>query len=134
MPITPITFANSKPLNRVRNYRAYADAVVTNASGSMKSSTIQCLVDTGSDYTILPLRAATAVGITPSGPPVTFRTAGGATYLLQSHLGVRLLVEGYIITVQVAFSSAGGFSPILGRLEMAAAFDTGFDINNWYWG
>lgn len=134
MPITPATFANSKLLNRGRNYRAYADVVVTNATGTVNSSIIQCLVDTGSDYTVLPLSAATAVGIVPSGPWVPFRTAGGATYRLQSHLGVLLVVEGYAITVQVAFSTARGFSPILGRLELAAAFDTGFDTSNWYWG
>jgi hypothetical protein len=134
MPITPTTFAHDKALDARRNYRPYADVIVTDATGTVKSPNLKCLVDIGSDYTVLPLGAATAVGIVPSGPSVTFRTAGGATYRLPSHLGVRLVVEGYAITVQVAFSSAMGFSPILGRLEVVAAFDVGFDTSKWYWG
>jgi hypothetical protein len=134
MPITPTTFAHARALNPRRSYRAYAYVFVTNATGALKSSKLRCLVDTGSDYTILPVSAATAVGIVPSGPSVTFRTAGGATYSLPSHPTVRLEVEGYAITVPVAFSTAGRFSPILGRLELVAAFDAGFDTSNWYWG
>lgn len=134
MPITPATFASSKPLDAARNHRAYADVRLTTANGTVKSSTLQCLVDTGSDYTVLPLSAATSVGIVPSGPWVTFRTAGGANYRLRSHLGVNLEVEGYAIVAQVIFSQATAFTPILGRLELVAAFDAGFDTSNWYWG
>jgi predicted aspartyl protease len=133
MPISAITFGNSKALDPARNYRAYADVLITDVIGVVRSPTYPCLVDTGADYTILPVSAAVAVGIIPAGPWVTFRTAGGATYALWSHLGVRLVVEGYAITTQVAFSTAPGFSPVLGRLELVAAFDTGFDTSNWYW-
>jgi predicted aspartyl protease len=133
MPITPWTFTGLKALSSTYNYRAYADVVVMNSAGARKSSTIQCLVDTGSDYTILPMSIATAVGITPTGPPITFRTANGASYTLPSHPSVDLIVEGYHITVFVVFSSAAAFTPILGRLELVTAFDIGLDTTNWYW-
>src|SRR5208337_4513969 len=105
MPISPGTFLSSKALDPLRNYRAYADVVVTDAAGVLKRSVLKCLVDSGSDYTVLPISAAKAVGIVPSGPKVTFRTAGGATYKLASHANVRLVVEGYAVVVQVAFST-----------------------------
>ena len=133
MPIGPGTFSGSRALDPVRNYRAYADVVVTDPTGMTRSSTIQCLVDTGSDYTVLPMSMATAVGIVPSGLPVTFRTAAGVSYSLPSHPTVDLIVEGYRINTPVAFSTAASFIPILGRLEAVAAFDIGFDVANWYW-
>lgn len=132
MPITALTFGNAKPLTPTHNYRAYADVVMTNPAGTKKSSILQCLVDTGSDYTILPMSIAKVIGVTPWGPPIKFRTAGGVSYTLPSHPSVDLIVEGYAIKVQVAFSSAAGFTPILGRLEMVEAFDVGLDTINWY--
>jgi hypothetical protein len=79
MPITAQTFAHNKALSTARKHRAYADVVIINPVSARRSATLQCLVDTGSDYTILPLSAASQLGITASGPPVTFRTAGGVS-------------------------------------------------------
>lgn len=133
MPIAPGTFSGSRSLDPRRNYRAYADIVLTDPAGVTRSSTIQCLVDTGSDYTVLPMSMATAVGIVPSGPLITFRTAAGVSYSLPSHPRVDLIIEGYAIRVPIAFSTAASFIPILGRIEAVAAFDIGFDVANWYW-
>ena len=126
------SFAGSKPLDPGRNYRACADVHVKDATGTVKYK-LQCLVDTGSDYTVLPT-AATAAAIALSGPAITFNTAGGVAYTLPSHPAVDLIVEGYAITVPVAFSASTAFTPLLGRLELVEAFDAGFDATNWYWG
>jgi len=134
MPITPTTFAGHKTLSAANRYRAYADVYLTDPSTGVKSSTIQCLVDTGSDYTILPMSAATAIGLTPSGPPVTFRTVGGATHSLPSHSWVDIVIEGYHIIGPVVFAIATGFSPIVGRLELVQAFDIGMNLTDWYYG
>ena len=107
--------------------------MVTDPTSMTRSSTIQCLVDTVG-LAVLPMSMATAVGIVPSpGLPITFRTAAGVSYSLPSHPAVDLIVEGYRISVPVAFSTAASFIPILGRLEAVAAFDIGFDVTNWYW-
>jgi predicted aspartyl protease len=115
-------------------FRAYADVQMFGPAG-VNSSIIQCLVDTGSDYTILPLAIASSIGIQTTGTPivpVTFRTAGGVQYTLPLHPAVDIRVEGYRIQVPVVFSPAA-FSPIVGRQELLAAFDLGFDTGQWYW-
>lgn len=134
MPIAPGAFAQSKLLDSVNNHRAYADVIVTDPAGANSSSVLQCLVDTGSDYTVLPISAAHAAGIIPAGRPVNFRTAGGQTYQLPSHPTTDLIIEGYSVNALVAFSTSTAFSPILGRLELVAAFDAAFDTAHWHWG
>ncbi|MBX9624554.1 MAG: retropepsin-like domain-containing protein [Gemmataceae bacterium] len=137
----PFTLALGQPalsrlLDPALNYRAYCDVVVVNANANgvaRKSPVYQCLVDTGSDYTILPWVAATAIGLTPSGPVVTIRSVGGRVYRLMSD-EVAIEIEGKLVRVPVAFSAAGGFSPILGRSQLLAAYDFGFDTSHWHWG
>jgi hypothetical protein len=135
MPKT-FTFPNKKALSRANNCRAYADVQATDAAGSVKSPILICLVDSGSDFTILPASAASAVGIAVSSltQVASFSSPGGPRYMLPLDPSVRLVVEGYAITVPVAFSSSPSFIPILGRNEMLAAFDAGFDNTDWYWG
>ena len=133
MPITPTTFTRHKLLSTTNSYRAYADVYLLDPASGAKSPTFHCLVDTGSDYTILPRSAATAIGLIPSGPSVTFRTAGGATYTLPSHTMTAIVIEGYLISGTVAFSSGSGFSPVIGRLELISAFDIGMDTREWHY-
>jgi hypothetical protein len=134
MPITPTTFSYSKLLSTTPSARAYADVALTNPTYTRVSATIQCLVDTGSDYTILPMSLAGGFGIVPSGPPVSFRTAGGVTYSLPSQPGLDLMIEGYAIKATVAFSTSAAFIPIVGCLDLVNAFDFGFDDVSWFWG
>lgn len=134
MPIRPKTFAHSKPLVVARNSRAYASVVMLNPATQQQSAALQCLVDTGSDYTILPLAVAMEIGIKPAGKMISFRAAGGAQYKLPSHAAVDLMIEGYSLQAEIAFSHSNNFMPILGRIELVFAFDVGFDTNNWYWG
>jgi hypothetical protein len=134
MPITPTTFGYSKPLITTPPARAYADVELADPTLTRFSATLQCLVDTGSDYTILPMSLAVSFGIMPAGPPVTFRTAGGTTYSLISQPGLDLLIEGYAIKATVAFASSAAFIPIVGCFDLVNAFDFGFDDVNWFWG
>lgn len=132
MPIRPGMFSHQKALDTARANRAYADVRIAGPAAS--SLTWVCLVDTGSDFTILPMAAAMAAGITPSGSAVTFQTAGGARYSLPSHAPVPLIIEGYLVpNARVVFSAGQGFSPILGRGELLAAFDVGFSRTDWFW-
>jgi hypothetical protein len=140
MPIStiyPKTFPHSKPYSgSATNLRPFADVVLIGPTGS--SYTIQCLVDTGSDHTILPLGLATSVGIIPSGPLVSVAAAGGTRVSFQSHAPADLVIEGYTIrgvTILLSpFSAIGGFTPILGRKHLINAFDFGFDTKEWHWG
>ncbi len=133
MPITPTTFFGHRPLSAANQFRAYAVVYLTDLTTGVRSPTFQCLVDTGSDYTILPMSAATAIGLTPSGPPVTFRSVVGTTYTLPSYSAVGIVIQGYLTVGPVVFSTASGFSPIIGRLELIQAFDIGMDATNWYY-
>jgi hypothetical protein len=79
------------------------------------------------------MAAAAAAGLALTGD-ITFRTAGGNRYALASSANIDLKVEGKVINVPVAFSTAAGFQLILGRPQVLAAFDIGFDTEQWYWG
>ena len=80
MPI--ITFANSKPYDPIDN-RPYSGVILIHPAGSPRSPAYRCLVDTGSDYLVLPVTPAAVVGIHLSGvkktlhgvtgPPLFFR-------------------------------------------------------------
>ena len=141
MPIRttfPATFHSSKLYSGAStNLRPFADVVLIGTGGT-KSFTIQCLVDTGSDHTVLPLALATSIGITPSGPLVSIGTAGGAHSRFQSHSPADLIIEGYVIkgvTILLSpFSAIGGFTPIVGRKHLINAFDFGFTTKEWHWG
>lgn len=134
-----LTFGGGTPkplVLRSRN-RAYAFVQVRNASGAVVRR-YNCLLDTGSDYTLLPAAILPLIGLTPSST-VTFRSAGGSSYTLPyepappTGTGVRLVIEGVRKRLGVAFYSTG-FTPILGRIQALQAFDFGLDRSNWYWG
>jgi hypothetical protein len=141
MPIKttpPPTFPSLKPYaGATLGRRAYADVRLVGPT-RIRSSVVQCMVDTGSDYTILPLGLAGAVGIVPSGGLVSITTVAGTSVSLSSHSPVDLEIEGYAISLRTVlfspFSTVGGFIPILGRPELIAAFDFGFTVTDWHWG
>lgn len=135
MPTTSLTFAYSKPLDPSHRLRAFADVSILDSTGTLSlSPCYRRLVDTGADVTILPMSAATLAGIVPAGPPVTFRSAGGNSYTLPSHMAVHLSVEGHPIVARVAFSTTGAFSPVLDRMELLQAFHFAFAGTTWHWG
>lgn len=127
----------AKPLVSARSNRAYAFVSVRDASGTVVGN-YNCLVDTGSDYTLLPDSLLPVLGLTPSSL-ITFRTAGGTSYTLPyeppppTGAGIRLVIEGVPKRLGVAFYSSG-FTPILGRIEALSTFDIGFDNTNWFYG
>jgi predicted aspartyl protease len=97
------------------------------------SRVIRCVIDTASQYTILPQSDLDGAGI-PPGPVVPIRTIAGTVASFPSQQ-VDLLIEGqYHINATVLSSSAVGFTPVLGLLEAKDAFDFGFDFSNWYFG
>ncbi|MGX6998849.1 aspartyl protease family protein [Caballeronia sp. KNU42] len=129
MPITPGTFRYSKPYDPV-DKRPYAEVYINN--GGTTSSRIDCLVDTGSDYTILPAAVASKIGLATIGPNITVGTPSGSTFTLPS-ANLQITIEGFIINTQVLLTSAKKFTAIVGHHDLIKAFDIGFDITDWYW-
>jgi len=128
-----ITFPNEKPLEARFHHRAFADVVILDPSGILKSDVIKCLVDMGADYTNLPLIKATAVNVKlPQNSFKTIVTAGGRTRLF-FHPTVDLIIEGRKLRTQVLVSDEPTFEPMLGRPDLLALFEFGFDAFNWYW-
>ena len=128
-----IFFPNNRPYDPNDN-RPYAQVILTDSSGTRKTSVYWCLVDTGSDYIILPISATTMVGITLSGATNTLHgVTGSASFNFET--GLQVSVEGYTITADVLFDPAptATFVPILGRAAILAAFDLGFNVNDWLW-
>ncbi len=129
MPATSASFTHSKiydPLNR-----PMADVVLI-GPGGVRGSLYQCLVDTGADYTVLPLAMALSAGITVSGGFSTITTVAGAAsfYFLT---GITLEVEGYVVPTDVYIdpSPAAAYIPLLGRATLLSAFDLGFNVSDW---
>lgn len=127
-------FSKQKSLNLSNNSRAYADVILINPTNGQRSGPINCLVDTGSDYTILPLRIATTLNINPP-TPASIITSSGQTVSFQSHKSLEIVIEGWILkNVHVLFSPAQQFIPILGRIDLIDTFDFGFDSSYWHFG
>ena len=130
---TSFTFSSDKLLDTAKFHRANAWVEIIN--GGNASSKIDCLVDTGSDWTILPLLVAQSVGINPPfSSTANFITASGSGYSLPVERNVTIRIEGYRPNCNIVLSSAAGFVPILGRLELMWAFNSGLDTVKWYWG
>jgi len=128
-----LNFSNNKPYDTVDN-RPYLDVLLTDPSGKIKSPTYPSLVDTGSDYIILPTAAAAMAGIPLSGKTKTIRSAtGSASFNFET--GLNVIVAGYSITADVLFdpSPSSAFVPILGRPAILAAFDVGFNLSDCLW-
>lgn len=132
--LTSIFPAGNNRMLDPKHLRAIADVVISYRG--KPSSTVQCLVDTGSDYTILPARVASSIGINVRAinRRATFRGIGGRRYKLPLFTNINFEVEGYKFTSQVVFNSSPQPIPILGRIQLLAAFDSGLDRNTWYWG
>ena len=131
MPL--IAFANSKPYDLIDN-RPYSGLTLLHSSGAPRSPTYRCLVDSGSDYIVLPISAAASVGIRLSRMRKTLHgVTGSASFFFEPALLVD--VEGYRITADVLFdpSPSAAFVPLLGRAAMLAAFDVGFTVVEWLW-
>ena len=126
-----ITFPNSKPYDPIDN-RPYAAVALLH--GARKSPTFPCLVDTGSDFIVLPTSAASLIGLPLSGTKKTYRgVTGSASFDFE--IGLQVDVEGCVITTDVLFAPTAtvGFVPILGRVAILAAFDLGFNVSDWLW-
>jgi predicted aspartyl protease len=90
-----------------------------------------CVIDTGSQYTILPAAVFVGIGI-PAGPTISIRTISGAIARFGSHQ-VDLLIERlYHVGTTVLSTAARGFTPVLGLADAKDAFDFGFDFSQWY--
>lgn len=91
----------------------------------------KCLVDTGADYLQLPEAAATLVGISVVGTPVSVSTVAGiANMTLVPNVDVE--IEGVAVNISVLFDKTNVTSPIAGRNVLLAAFELGFDVSNWH--
>jgi predicted aspartyl protease len=131
----PFTYASRLALNVARNSRAFAEVYVEDPATGRRDGPEACLVDTGADYTVLPVSALTGIGLMVAGlPTVTIRTVDGSTATLPKAAGLHLEIEGVRITTDVLFSSAQKFTPVVGRLDLMKAFDFGFDTSYWHFG
>jgi hypothetical protein len=127
-----LLFSNSKPYDPNDN-RPYAEVVLTGASGTRKSSTYNCLVDTGADYIILPIDAANTVGIILSGATMPVHGVTGSASL-NFETNLEIIIENHAsITADVLFDPrpTAAFVPILGRTAILALCDLGFDVTDW---
>lgn len=124
-------FANSKPFDP-SDHRAYARVRIKNPASNAISPGLICLVDTGSDWTVLPAPFVQAMGLVANGPPVSVQTMSGRTEVLARLQNVPLLIEKFVITTEIAISF-GTAVPIVGRYDLLSSFDIAFDSTHWYW-
>lgn len=128
-----ISFLNSRAYHS--DGRPYANVILTNDNGTQQSPSFLCLVDTGADYTILPLWALQSIGASPANKTKNLIGPGGKVALLHK-TGLRLVVEDCaLINQEVLFDSNNSmaYPPVLGRATLLSAFDVGFDVHQWLW-
>lgn len=113
--------------------RAFVDVFLINpTNSSLRAGPVKCLIDTGSDFTILPIQYANSINITPSNS-TTIRSPGGtATYSSQPNLTLEIC-NLHLPNADILFSSSSGFLSILGRNDLLSTIAIGMDDHNWYW-
>jgi hypothetical protein len=86
------------------------------------------------DYSLLPESAYTSLGLALSGRSRPYRTPPGSTSL-PFESGVTLDVQGCRITADVLLQPwpSAGFLPLLGRPELLALTEIGFNVTDWLW-
>lgn len=135
MPLFPLTFTHSRPFDLFHN-RPLAAVRLIDPSSGRRSLAYDCLVDTGSDFSILPLSAMSRLGRTHSGGTKRIASLGGS-FVLEHEFGIDLNIEGYRITprqgVCFAASPTAAFLPVLGRVDLLTALTVAMAGSNWYW-
>lgn len=93
---------------------------------------VMALIDTGADYSQLPNKYATGLGIDLNGPDATkmkAQMADGSVATMTLVDKVSMIVEGKPIKTQVMFSN--GFIPLIGRVTITKAMVFGLDSKGW---
>ena len=127
-----VDFLFHKPFD-LKDRRPYLDVVLLSDSGG-RSDGYKSLVDTGSDFVILPMTAAMTAGITLSGNTTDLRLATGKA-VLPIEKDLNLSIAGWKIQADVLFETSNdpNFIPIVGRAALLTAFDIGFQSTLCLW-
>jgi predicted aspartyl protease len=122
-----VTYPNSSP------YQGNRPIAEVKLLGPVATIRLLALVDTGADYLQVPLAEAVAAGFnTGAAMPITVGTAGspvGMTLLARETVSV----EGKTVAVSVLLNPDPTSEPLLGREALLAAYDAGFNVNEWLW-
>lgn len=130
-----LSFANSKTYVASGSLSGHALIAVQLVVAGHPTMSVDCVVDTGSAYTILPLALARSAGIVPNGPRITISTISGTTAGFVSHTVDLLIAGSYAVpNCQILFSAASGFVPIIGIQDLNNAFDFAFEFSQWHYG
>lgn len=129
MPAILTSFSKSKNYDPNKRPMALVRLI---GPGGTPGSTYPCLVDTGADYTVLPLFMTRSTGIVITGTRKPIITIGGSkSFYFET--GISLEVEGYSVITDLFFdpSPSAAYLPSLGRKTLLDTFDIGFNVNEW---
>ena len=123
----PVTYTDHRAWDP-SDSRPYGEIVVYGPKGYER---IWALLDTGADDLQIEDSFAKKIGfdLSVDGYQVPAQTAGGSSINLTCIPGVKVEIEGKIVTVDCLFGSNS--TPLLGRNTILAAMDIGFDVNGW---
>lgn len=122
-----VTYTNSAP------YQGNRPLAQVELLGPVATIRLLALVDTGADYLQVPEAEAIAAGFNTSlAMPITVSTAGSpVTMTLLA--GETVSVEGKSVTVSILLNPDPTSEALLGRDALLAAYDAGFNVNEWLW-
>lgn len=125
---TTITFTKDKKFGALN--KPIANVIV---HAPLTKLNFNALVDTGSDYIVIPSGALSSGWKYPPKSTVAVATASG-TVSLTIAKGVSVEVEGHVFTTDVVFSPAiKGKGALLGRVDLLGIFEVGMDNTQWLW-
>lgn len=102
-------------------YRPYADVLIYGKNGKQKKVTM--LVDSGADYTLLPRREASLLGIDLSRDCTKHVTRGvGGPQTVYLYRGLDVELAGEKLKIPAGFLAKNDVPPLLGRHQFMELF------------
>ena len=127
MPTT-ITFTNDKKFGA--SNKPIANLII---HAPVTKLNFNALIDTGSDYIVIP-HAALSLGWKPPPTSTIWVTTASGKVSLTAAKHVTVEVEGHTFSTEVVFSPAiSGKGALLGRVDLLGLFEVGMDNTQWLW-
>ena len=132
--MTSIKFANTSALTATTTTpRAEGDLLLVGTPRTKDQGFGDVLIDSGSDYVVLPVKAGFDARLALPPRPTTSLGGVGGSVPVTLVKNVALEFEKHAIRADVMFDYSNSVKPLFGRSGIQALKELGIDRNDWHW-